>query len=403
MNDNHIFDLITSVFLKEVLYLIYKDGYSMKKTNNNMELFNIENIKNTIIEGDTIENLKKIPDESIDLIFADPPYFMQTEGELYRIDGSKFQGVKDKWDKFSNYNEYDNFCFEWLKECKRILKKNGSIWVIGSFQNIFRLGYIMQNLDYWILNDIIWSKPNAAPNFSGTRYQNSHETLIWCTKSKKSKYTFNYKTMKYLNNDKQDKSIWDIGICIGKERLKDENGKKLHSTQKPEKLLYKIILSTSKPNDIVLDPFFGTGTTGAVAKLLGRNYIGIERETSYNVAAQKRIDKVVPLNDDISNLKLEVKPPKVPMKKLLEVGMLRENEILYNKDGKEICKVSIDGNVYDDEEILSIHKMSAKYLNKTNNNGWDYFYVKKESLISIDELRYDYINMEAKNGKNNGV
>lgn len=370
----------------------------MKKNNDNVNLFNIKDIKNTIIEGDTIENLKKIPDESIDLIFADPPYFMQTEGELHRTDGSKFQGVEDEWDKFSSYNEYDKFCFEWLKECKRVLKKDGSIWVIGSFQNIYRLGYIMQNLDYWILNDVIWSKPNAAPNFAGTRYQNSHETLIWCTKSKKSKYTFNYKTMKYLNHDKQDKSVWDIGICIGNERLKGEDGKKIHSTQKPEKLLYKVILSTSKPNDIVLDPFFGTGTTGAIAKLLGRNYIGIEREHDYNVAAQKRIDNVNPLNDDISNLKLEVKPPKVSMKKLLEAGMIKENEVLYNKDGKEICKVNIDGNVYDSEEVLSIHKMSAKYLNRTNNNGWDYFYIKEEDLIPIDKLRYDYINMEASNG-----
>lgn len=367
------------------------------KENNQEDLFNINTIKNTIIEGDTVENLKKIPDESIDLIFADPPYFMQAEGELHRTDGSKFQGVEDEWDKFSSYREYDEFCFAWLRECKRVLKKDGSIWVIGSFQNIYRLGYIMQNLDYWILNDIVWSKPNAAPNFAGTRYQNSHETLIWCTKSRKSKYTFNYKTMKYLNNNKQDKSIWNIGICIGNERIKGGDGKKIHSTQKPEKLLYKVILSTSKPNDIVLDPFFGTGTTGAVAKLLGRNYIGIEREHEYNIAARKRIDDVIPLNDDISNLKKEVKPPKVPMKKLLEVGMIKENEILYNKDGKEICKVNIEGNVYDNEDVLSIHKMSAKYLNRKNNNGWDYFYIKKERLIPIDQLRYDYINAEASN------
>ena len=254
----------------------------------------------------------------------------------------------------------------------------------------------MQNLDYWILNDVIWSKPNAAPNFAGTRFQNSHETLIWCTKSKKSKYTFNYKTMKHLNNEKQDKSVWDIGICIGNERLKGEDGKKIHSTQKPEKLLYKVILSTSKPNDIVLDPFFGTGTTGAIAKLLGRNYIGIEREHSYNKAAEERINKIVPINDDIVNLKLEVKPPKVPMKKLVESGMVKENQSLYNKDGVEICKVNIDGNVYDNDEVLSIHKMSAKYLNRTNNNGWDYFYVKENELISIDELRYRYNNMEVK-------
>lgn len=363
----------------------------------NDELFKISEIKNTIIEGDTIENLKKIPDDSIDLIFADPPYFMQTEGELLRTDGTKFQGVEDEWDKFNDYNDYDKFCFEWLKECKRVLKKDGAIWVIGSFQNIYRLGYIMQNLGFWILNDVIWSKPNAAPNFSGTRYQNSHETLLWCTKSKKSKYTFNYKTMKHLNNDKQDKSVWDIGICIGNERLKNEDGKKIHSTQKPEKLLYKVILSTTKPNDIVLDPFFGTGTTGAIAKLLGRNWIGIERETSYNKAALERINKIETLDDDITNLKLEVKPPKVPMKKLIEKGMIKENQILYDKNGKEICKVQADGNVYDENDILSIHKMSAKYLNLKNNNGWDYFYIMDDCLKSINDLRYMYVSMEVTN------
>ena len=359
----------------------------MKKNNK----ASIENILNTIIEGDTIEKLKKIPDECIDMIFADPPYFMQTEGELKRTDGTKFQGVEDEWDKFSDYEEYDKFCFEWLKECKRVLTKDGTIWVIGSFQNIYRLGYIMQNLGYWILNDVVWSKPNAAPNFAGTRFQNSHETLLWCSKSKKSKYTFNYKTMKYLNGDKQEKSVWNIGICIGNERLKNDEGKKAHSTQKPEKLLYKVILSSSKPNDIILDPFFGTGTTGAVAKLLSRNWIGIEREKEYNKVAKKRIDSVIPSEDEfITKLSLEVKPPKVPIKKLIEKGYLRVGEILYDKNGNEICKVNEDGKVYDGIDILSIHKMSAKYLGKTNNNGWDYFYVKNKELIPIDKLRYNY-------------
>ena len=361
------------------------------KTNLNDCFYNIDEINNTIICGDTVEQLKKIPDQSIDLIFADPPYFMQTDGVLLRTDGSKFQGVEDEWDKFSGYNEYDEFCFQWLKECKRVLKKNASIWVIGSFQNIYRIGYIMQNLGYWILNDVIWSKPNAAPNFAGTRYQNSHETLLWCTISEKSKYTFNYKTMKHLNDGKQDKSVWDIGICIGNERIKGEDGKKLHSTQKPEKLLYKVILSTSKPGDIVLDPFFGTGTTGAVAKLLNRNWIGIEREISYNKAAQERIDKVTPLEDDITMLKLEVKPPKVSLVKLIEAGMLKDNEVFYDKNGNKICNLMADGKVTDGEDILSIHKMSAKYLNKTNNNGWDYFYYKKDKeLVPIDNLRYKY-------------
>lgn len=216
----------------------------------------IDKYINRIIQGDCIESLKKLPDESIDLIFADPPYFMQTEGELLRTDGTKFQGVEDEWDKFKDYRQYDEFCTGWLKECKRVMKKNASIWVIGAFQNIYRLGYIMQNMGFWILNDVIWAKTNPAPNFSGTRFQNAHETMLWCTKDSKAKYTFNYKTMKHLNNDKQERSIWNIGLCIGNERLKDKNGKKIHSTQKPEKLLYNVIISSSKPGDTILDPFF---------------------------------------------------------------------------------------------------------------------------------------------------
>ena len=355
-------------------------------------MYTNEELINKVIMGDTIEELRKIPDNSIDMIFADPPYFMQTEGELLRTDGSKFAGVDDDWDKFTGYNEYDEFSFEWLKECKRVLKKNGSIWVIGSFQNIYRLGYIMQNLGYWILNDIIWSKPNAAPNFSGTRYQNSHETLLWCTKDKNAKYTFNYKTMKHLNNNKQDKSVWEIGICIGSERLKGKDGKKMHSTQKPEKLLYKVILSSTKPNDLVLDPFFGTGTTGAVAKMLGRNFVGIEREKQYVDASIERINNIVPINDDITNLELEVKPPKVPMEELIKKGLLTPEQKLYNKDKTIADSIMGNGKVFDGEEILSIHKMSAKHLKLKNNNGWDYYWVDdpNRGFIELNKLRYIY-------------
>ncbi len=361
-----------------------------------------EKIINTVLTGDSIEELKKIPDNSIDLIFADPPYFMQTEGTLMRNDGTKFNGVEDHWDKFNGYNDYDSFSYNWLKECKRVLKEDGSIWVIGSFQNIYRIGYIMQNLGFWILNDVIWSKPNAAPNFAGTRLRNSHETLLWCTKSKEAKYTFNYKTMKYLNDNKQEKSVWDIGICIGNERLKNGDGKKLHSTQKPEKLLYKVLLSSTKPGDIVLDPFFGTGTTGAVAKMLGRRWIGIERETNYAKAAIIRIDKVKVMLDEIANLSHEVKPPKVPMNKLIESGLLKINEKLYNKDNKEICTVLENGHVFDGKEKLSIHKMSAKHLKKVSNNGWNYFYIKrKNKYILIDDLRYIYMERRYNNDNNN--
>lgn len=354
-------------------------------------MYTIEDIINTVIEGDTIEKLKLIPDNSIDTIFADPPYFMQTEGELYRNDGSKFAGVEDDWDKFSGYNEYDEFCLQWLKECKRVLKKDGTIWVIGSFQNIYRLGYMMQNLGYWILNDIVWAKPNAAPNFSGTRFQNSHETLLWCSKTKDSKYTFNYKTMKHLNSDKQDKSVWNIGICIGNERIKGADGKKIHSTQKPEKLLHKVILSSTKPGDVVLDPFFGTGTTGAIAKRLGRNFIGIEREPSYVKISEERISQVEVENNELYNLNLEIKPPKVPMEKLLKAGYLKIGQKLYNKNKSIEVTITETGKVTDGEEELSIHKMSAKYLGRKNNNGWDYFWVDyKNEFVELDSLRYKF-------------
>jgi len=342
-----------------------------------------------IIHGDCIENLKTIPNNSIDLIFADPPYNMQTEGELLRTDGTKFNGVSDSWDKFSSLEEYDNFTKKWLIECKRVLKDDGAIWVIGSFQNIFRLGYIMQDLGFWILNDVIWSKPNAVPNFGGTRFQNSHETLLWCSKSKKSKYHFNYKTMKVFNGGKQMKSIWDIGICIGKERLKDKYGNKVHSTQKPEALLYNVILSSTEKNDIVLDPFFGTGTTGVIAKRLGRRYIGIERNEEYILAAEKRLRNTIEESDDYINGLFEVKPPRVSTQRLLDFGYLKEGEVLYSKDKKYEVTLLNDGNVEYNGNIGSIHKISAMIKNKTNNNGWDYFYcIKNGTLISIDELRY---------------
>lgn len=352
----------------------------------------IEKFLNKIIQGNCIDEMKKIPDESIDLIFADPPYFMQTEGILHRTNGTKFNGVEDDWDKFKDYSEYDNFTTSWLSECKRIMKKNASIWVIGSFQNIYRLGYIMQNMGFWILNDIIWSKPNAVPNFSGTRFQNSHETLIWCTKNQNSKYTFNYKTMKYLNENRQEKSVWNIGICIGNERLKDDKGIKVHSTQKPEKLLYNIIISSSKPGDVIMDPFFGTGTTGVIAKASGRNYIGFEMNKEYIRHAQKRIDNTNIALDNINKLTLEVKPPKVPMDKLIKFNYLNVGQKVYNKSKKFIGFIEKNGYINDGKEILSIHKMSAKYLGLSNNNGWNYFWIKDKdkNFIMIDSLRYQF-------------
>jgi site-specific DNA-methyltransferase (adenine-specific) len=245
---------------------------------------------NTIIQGDCLEELKKLSDNSIDLIFADPPYNMQLENVLYRPNNTKVNGVDDEWDKFVSFNEYDEFCITWLKECRRILKDTGTIWVIGSYHNIFRVGNIMLNLGYWILNDVTWYKTNPMPNFLGTRFTNATETLLWCSKRKENKkYTFNHKIMKRYNGNKQMTSVWQIGLCVGGERLKGEDGKKAHSTQKPEELLKRVILSTTKQGDIVLDPFFGTGTTGAVPKKLKRNFIGIEKEPEYIKLANNRI------------------------------------------------------------------------------------------------------------------
>ncbi len=349
----------------------------------------IEQKRDIIIQGDCLEILKTIPDESVDLVFADPPYNMQTEGELLRTDGSTFNGVTDKWDKFVSLKDYDFFTTQWLTECRRILKKDGAIWVIGSFQNIFRLGYIMQDLGFWILNDIIWSKPNAVPNFGGTRFQNSHETLIWCSKNKGSKYHFNYQTMKYLNGGKQMRSVWDISICIGAERLKGDDGKKIHSTQKPEQLLYNVILSSTQKGDLILDPFFGTGTTGAVAKRLGRHYIGIERESLYITAATKRINSVqLELSDLIDNT-LDEKPPRFSIKQLMDLEFLKEGQMIYSKDKSFCAEICADGNVKSGELKGSIHKVSASFLNRSNNNGWDFFWCEFHGeFVSIDSLRY---------------
>ena len=248
---------------------------------------------NSIIQGDCTEELKKLPGNSIDLIFADPPYNMQLKNALYRPNNTKVDGVDDEWDKFSSFSEYDDFCVLWLNECRRVLKETGSIWVIGSYHNIFRVGNIMLNLGFWILNDVTWHKSNPMPNFMGTRFTNATETLLWCSKGEQfKKYTFNHKMMKKYNGGKQMTSVWRIGLCTGEERLKGEDGKKAHSTQKPEELLKRVILSATKQGDIVLDPFFGTGTTGAAAKKLKRNFLGIEKETEYISLAKKRIDAI---------------------------------------------------------------------------------------------------------------
>ena len=345
---------------------------------------------NAIHSGDCIELLKQIPDNSVDLIFADPPYNLQLNGELYRPNQTKVDAVNDEWDKFDSKEDYDKFTTAWMKECHRILKNTGSFWVIGTYHNIFRVGTILQNIGFWMLNDVIWVKPNPMPNFKGTRFNNAHETLIWATKSKSSSYTFHYHSLKVMNDDLQMRSDWWIPICQGDERIK-VNGQKAHSTQKPAELLFRIILSTSNPGDIVLDPFSGSGTTAAVAKRLGRKYIAFDREEFYVQVAKDRLEKIKPVEKQLLEYRIEIKKPKVPFGSLIEKGYVKIGEYLYSKDKKFFAQVNADATLSKDEITGSIHSVSAAILKKISNNGWSYWYVKRENkLISIDELRYDY-------------
>jgi len=351
----------------------------------------IDSIKNKILKGDCIESLKKIPSGTVDLIFADPPYNMQLEDgkELYRDNGSMTVSVFDHWDKFDTIEEYDTFCKAWLSEAQRVLKDDGAIWVIGSYHNIFRLGYILQDLGYWILNDVIWMKSNPKPNFKGTRFNNAHETLIWASKSKKSKYTFNYKALKIYNDDLQMRSDWIISICSGNERLKDSAGDSVHHTQKPEELLYRVILSTTNKGDLVVDPFFGSGTTGAVCKRLGRDCIGLEREPKYIEAAINRINAIVPLADEYLTHLIEEPPPKIAFGTLLVNNMLQVGETLYSSDKAHQAIIKANGAIEYNEGVGSIHSVCKSITNKTSSNGWKYWFVERDGILKcINDFRY---------------
>ncbi len=342
---------------------------------------------NQVLCGDCLKQMAALPSASFDMIFADPPYFMQTSGVLNRSDGTRFTGVDEAWDKFDSLQDYDIFCRSWLSECRRLLKPNGSIWVIGGLQNIYRLGYLMQEMGFWILNEIIWTKPNAPPNFTGTRFQNHHETLLWCSPKKSAPYTFNYQTLKALNGGKQAHSVWDIPICLGPERLKGENGKKLHATQKPEALLYRVILTSTKPKDLILDLFSGTGTTSAVAKRLGRNYIAIEKEEKYIPFIVQRLKNVQPCLDEVALLKKDQKPPKILFSTLLKKGIIQAGMFLYTPKGKKV-KILSDGRLKYGTHTASIHQMAAYIQNKSVANGWQFWLIKtKKGLEPIDILR----------------
>lgn len=374
-----------------------EDAFVMSKKSINKK---IKLPLNRIINGNCIDIMMSFPDSSIDVIFADPPYNLQLKNELSRPDSSKVNGVIEDWDRFKSFKEYDQFTKEWMAEAQRILKPEGTIWVIGSYHNIFRVGNIMQNLGYWILNDIIWHKSNPMPNFKGTRFTNAHETIIWASKNHDSKYNFNYHAMKSLNEGTQMRSDWHLPICSGNERLKDMDGNKIHSTQKPEALLYRVLLSSSKKDDIVLDPFFGTGTTGAVAKKLGRNFIGIEREVSYINAAKKRIREIISTGDEFLSTTVSKKAQKrVPFGSLVENGLIKPGSVLRGpknlKSRKFMATVRADGSLLMNGDSGSIHQMSAKIQGKESSNGWTFWHVERKGKYElIDNLRSEFLNVD---------
>jgi len=353
----------------------------------------MSNFSNKILNGNSLEILKTIPSKTFDLVFADPPYNLQIGEKLKRPDDSKVSGVNDKWDQFKNFNEYDSFCKEWLVECKRILKDNGTIWVIGTYHNIFRIGYHMQNLGYWILNDVIWKKNNPMPNFRGTRFTNAHETLIWASKNKKSKYTFNYNSLKCLNDDLQMRSDWTLPICNGGERIK-ENGKKVHSTQKPESLLHRVLLASTNKGDCIFDPFLGTGTSAAVAKKIGRNYYGIEKEKKYFKVAEKRLKETTKIEDHyLDTIKNNKSKPRIPFGSLVELGIIKPGMNIFNESKKVNAKIMADGSIKHQNSEGSIHKVAAKILGTESCNGWTFWHYNiNGSMMPIDNLRQRLIS-----------
>jgi modification methylase len=344
---------------------------------------------NQIMSGDCIEVMNSLPAGSVDLIFADPPYNLQLKGDLHRPDNSLVDAVDDHWDQFSSFAAYDSFTRNWLAAAKRLLKPNGAIWVIGSYHNIFRLGSVLQDQGFWLLNDVVWRKSNPMPNFKGKRLTNAHETLIWASRDESSKYTFNYEALKSLNDGIQMRSDWVLPICTGHERLKDENGDKAHPTQKPESLLHRIIVATTNAGDVVLDPFFGTGTTGAVAKMLGRDFIGIEREEAYRKAAHARLDKV--RRFDASALEItgsKRSEPRVPFGQVVERGMLRPGEELFSLGNRFMAKVRADGTLIGNDVKGSIHQVGAALEKAPSCNGWTYWHFKRDGkMVPIDILR----------------
>lgn len=342
-----------------------------------------------IFNDECVSFMQDMPSKSVDLIFADPPYNLQLSKELLRPNNSKVDGVTEDWDKFESFRDYDKFTKSWLKEAKRILKENGAIWVIGSYHNIFRVGASMQDLGYWILNDILWRKSNPMPNFRGRRFTNAHETLIWAAKSDSSKYVFNYDALKQLNEGMQMRSDWLFPICSGQERIKGNDGKKVHPTQKPESLLHRIIVATTRKGDLILDPFLGTGTTAVVAKRLGRKIIGIEKDIHYFNAAKKRIKKIIPCSEeDLEITKTKKDLERVPFGQIVERGLLNPGDELTSANKRYVARVRPDGTLIAHSAEGSIHRVGAILEGAPSCNGWSYWHFKKDGqFIPIDYFR----------------
>ena len=345
-----------------------------------------------ILAGDCVEAMRSLPDTSIDLIFADPPYNLQLGGDLNRPDGSHVDAVTDDWDRFDSFAAYDAFTREWLSEARRILKPDGALWVIGSYHNIFRVGAILQDLGFWILNDIVWRKSNPMPNFRGTRFTNAHETLIWASMGEKSRYQFNYRAMKTLNDELQMRSDWVLPICSGQERLK-KGGTKVHPTQKPESLLYRVLLATTEKGDVVLDPFFGTGTTGAVAKRLGREWIGCEREGGYIEAALERIAKELPLDESaLATMQSRKDAPRVAFGALVEAGLVPPGTELFDRQRRWTATVRADGSIGSGAATGSIHGVGKELQGAPSCNGWTFWHLDHGGEVKpLDAIRQIYL------------
>ncbi len=347
---------------------------------------------NSILRGDCVAMMKSLPAQSVDMIFADPPYNLQLGGNLFRPDGSQVDAVDDDWDKFDSLGAYDRFTHAWLAEARRILKPQGSIWVIGSYHNIFRVGAALQDQGYWILNDIVWRKANPMPNFKGTRFTNAHETLIWASMGEDARYTFNYRAMKTLNDELQMRSDWLIPICGGQERLK-KGGSKVHPTQKPEALLYRVLLACSSPGDVILDPFFGTGTTGAVAKRLGRHFIGIEREETYIAAAEERIAMALPLDESaLKTMQAPKAATRVAFGTLVEGALIPAGTRLTDVRRRWSAEVRADGSLACGEHVGSIHGVGAAVQGAPSCNGWTFWHIDKGTkLVPVDAMRQQWL------------